>query len=203
MNIQLAIAVDIPHGDAFVFILVELLHAPLELRFTLCLGGSPEGEDEKEKNNICQPHVPNIEGPRSELGKRSMKRAWSNTAMDPPSGPSFLRLADAFIVTNRDGDGLWNAMKILVSALSITLVLSQALSAAENESFAKLFKLSNFETNGNWMEEKRNVLHLKPREGETGWKRYGAYLWFPNNIRICLPFDLKSGKAGTRGSISA
>ena len=91
-------------------------------------------------------------------------------------------------------------MKILVSALSITLVLSQALSAAENEPFAKLFKLSNFETNGNWMEEKRNVLHLKPREGETGWKRYGAYLWFPEQYQdfVCR-FDFKVGKGGNSG----
>ncbi|MDG2169192.1 MAG: DUF1080 domain-containing protein [Opitutales bacterium] len=91
-------------------------------------------------------------------------------------------------------------MKNLVSTLSITLLLSLTLSAAEKEPFAKLFKRSDFETKGNWMEEGKSVLHLKPREGESGWKRYDAYLWFPEQYQdfVCQ-FDFKLGEGGNSG----
>ena len=61
-DVQLAIAVDVAHGNAFVVVPEELLHAPLELRFALWLGGSAEGEGENEQDEICKFHVRNIEG---------------------------------------------------------------------------------------------------------------------------------------------
>ena len=50
-----------------------------------------------------------------------------------------------------------------------------------------------------WRKE-RDVLHLKPREGETGWKRYDAYLWFPEQYQdfVCR-FDFKLGEGGNSG----
>jgi len=98
-------------------------------------------------------------------------------------------------------------VKTILPALFISLALSLAICSAEETNasekptpFTKLFKLSDFETKGNWMEEGRDVLHLKPREGETGWKRYDAYLWFPEQYQdfVCR-FDFKLGDGGNSG----
>ena len=37
--------------------------------------------------------------------------------------------------------------------------------------------LTGWKTTGNWFTEPGGVLAIKPRPGETGWKRYDAYLW--------------------------
>ena len=80
-------------------------------------------------------------------------------------------------------------MRTLLPALFISLALPLTICSAEETNasekptpFTKLFKLSDFETEGNWMEEGKDVLHLKPREGETGWKRYDAdYLLYTSD----------------------
>lgn len=96
-----------------------------------------------------------------------------------------------------------NALSALLIVLTITPFLHSAEEsnqAEEHSPFTKLFKRSDFETNGNWVEEEKNVLHLKPREGETGWKRYDAYLWFPEQYQdfVCR-FDFKLGEGGNSG----
>lgn len=56
--------------------------------------------------------------------------------------------------------------------------LSGAVLAADG--FVELLNgkdLSGFKTTGNWVYEDDGSLALKPREGESGWQRYGAYLW--------------------------
>ncbi|MFT6180534.1 MAG: hypothetical protein ACJAQT_005347 [Akkermansiaceae bacterium] len=45
--------------------------------------------------------------------------------------------------------------------------------------FVEMFNgkdLTGWKTNGNWVVEKDNVITLKPRDGESGWKRYADYL---------------------------
>lgn len=66
---------------------------------------------------------------------------------------------------------------------SVTLVLSFLLlsfaSVGLSEELEPLFNgkdLKGLQTTGNWTVND-GVLHLVPREGEKGWKRYGAYLW--------------------------
>jgi hypothetical protein len=47
-------------------------------------------------------------------------------------------------------------------------------------SFVSLYNgrdLKGWVTSGNWIAEEGDVLLIKPREGEQGWQRYGAYLW--------------------------
>jgi hypothetical protein len=49
----------------------------------------------------------------------------------------------------------------------------------EDSDFVEMFNgkdLSGWKTNGNWVVEKDNVITLKPRPGESGWKRYSDYL---------------------------
>jgi hypothetical protein len=48
------------------------------------------------------------------------------------------------------------------------------------DSFVSLYNgrdLKGWVTSGNWIAEEGDVLLIKPREGEQGWQRYGAYLW--------------------------
>ena len=104
-------------------------------------------------------------------------------------------------------------MKTFLITLLVALALAPALHAAENEKKSRSrqagkterrirnsIKLTDFETKGNWTEKEGGVLHLKPREGETGWKRYDAYLWFPEQYRdfVCQ-FEFKLGKGGNSG----
>jgi hypothetical protein len=101
-------------------------------------------------------------------------------------------------------------MKTLLIILFVVLTLTSALHAAGNEKkskqpgkrtpYTKLNKLTDFDTKGNWTEKEGGSLHLKPREGESGWKRYDAYLWFPEQYQdfVCQ-FEFKLGKDGNSG----
>ena len=72
-----------------------------------------------------------------------------------------------------------------VFALPLALCSAEESKTSENPiPFTKLFKLSDFETKGNWMEEGRDVLHLKPRE------QYQDF--------VCR-FDFKLGEGGNSG----
>lgn len=54
-----------------------------------------------------------------------------------------------------------NALSALLIVLTITPFLHSAEEsnqAEEHSPFTKLFKRSDFETNGNWVEEEKNVL---------------------------------------------
>ena len=51
--------------------------------------------------------------------------------------------------------------------------------ASDDSSFKPMFNgkdLTGWQTTGNWIVEEGGIVTLKPREGETGWQRYSAYL---------------------------
>lgn len=60
--------------------------------------------------------------------------------------------------------------------------------------------LAGFVTAGNWVYEEDGSLALKPREGESGWQRYDAYLWVKKpyaNFVLDLEFKyLPKGNSG-------
>jgi len=60
--------------------------------------------------------------------------------------------------------------------------------------------LRNFTTKGNWKVDDQGVLSIVPREGETGWKRFDAYLYTKEqytHFRIALEFKLPArGNSG-------
>ena len=70
-------------------------------------------------------------------------------------------------------------IKLIVLNCAALSVLSLTAPAADDDGYTTLTgkDLSNFKTEGNWKVEDGGVLHLVPREGEKGWKRYGSYLW--------------------------
>jgi len=58
----------------------------------------------------------------------------------------------------------------------------------------------HFETTGNWSLDADGVVQLRPREGETDWKRYGDYLWLKNEYTdFQCEFEYKHEKAGNSG----
>jgi len=72
------------------------------------------------------------------------------------------------------------------------------------EEFVDLFAggdlKTHFETTGNWTLGEDGVAHLQPREGETDWKRYDAYLWLKKPYKdFECQFEYKHEKGGNSG----
>jgi hypothetical protein len=66
-------------------------------------------------------------------------------------------------------------LRILIAASLFTLPAH----SEETDGFVNLFNgkdLTGWKTTGNWIIEADNILTLKPREGETGWKRFNDYI---------------------------
>ena len=88
-------------------------------------------------------------------------------------------------------------------ALIILATLSvPALAAEKCDGFTCLFNgkdLSGWTTTGNWLVED-GVLAIKPRPGEKGWQRYGAYLWAEKQYGdFILDLEFKIPEGGNSG----
>ncbi len=60
--------------------------------------------------------------------------------------------------------------------------------------------LARFKTAGNWVYEEDGSLALKPRKGESGWKRYDAYLWIEKPYAdFVLELEFKYQPKGNSG----
>jgi hypothetical protein len=58
----------------------------------------------------------------------------------------------------------------------------------------------NWATTGNWVLTDDGVVALTPRPGETGWTRYGAYLWLKKEFKnFEADFEYKVEKGGNSG----
>lgn len=84
--------------------------------------------------------------------------------------------------------------------LTFVTGLSIMLLSTEGVAQQSLNDLSKWETNGNWIQEEDNVLTIKPRPGEEGWKRFDDYLWskkqygdFALELEYKIPEDGNSG----------
>ncbi|MEM1294874.1 MAG: DUF1080 domain-containing protein [Verrucomicrobiota bacterium] len=87
-------------------------------------------------------------------------------------------------------------------ALFVSLVSVHA-EAADAEGFTIIYDgkdLSKIKTEGNWMIQEDGSLHLEPRPGEEGWKRYGSYIWLKEDYAdFVFDFEFKYGKGGNSG----
>jgi hypothetical protein len=66
---------------------------------------------------------------------------------------------------------------LIRTLFALAVSLAPALAAADG--FVDMFNgkdLAGWKTTGNWLVEDGNVITLKPRQGESGWQRYDAYL---------------------------
>jgi hypothetical protein len=55
-------------------------------------------------------------------------------------------------------------------------------------------------TKGNWQIDKKGVVQLEPRKGESGWQRYDMYLWAKQKYtNFEADFEYKVAKGGNSG----
>lgn len=75
--------------------------------------------------------------------------------------------------------------------------------AADAPGFVPLFNgkdLTGWQTKGNWVYEPDGSVTLKPRAGETGWKRFDAYLFTAKKYRdFVLDLEFKIEPTGNSG----
>lgn len=90
----------------------------------------------------------------------------------------------------------------LSNLILLTFVTGLFIMLLSTEGVAQqsLNDLSKWETNGNWIQEENNVLVIKPRPGEEGWRRFDDYLWskkqygdFALELEYKIPEDGNSG----------
>ena len=90
----------------------------------------------------------------------------------------------------------------LSNLILLTFVTGLFIMLLSTEGVAQqsLNDLSKWETNGNWIQEEDNVLVIKPRPGEEGWRRFDDYLWskkqygdFALELEYKIPEDGNSG----------
>jgi hypothetical protein len=89
-------------------------------------------------------------------------------------------------------------MTRLISALAVLI-----LPAAAAEEFVEMFNgkdLAGWRTTGNWVVEEGNVIALKPRPGESGWKRFNDYITTARKYGdFILDLEFKFDKGGNSG----
>ena len=95
-------------------------------------------------------------------------------------------------------------MKRIAMLLSATVILSAvAARAAEDDGFVDLLApgdLSRFTTEGNWAVQEDGTVKLEPRPGESGWTRYGSYLWLDEQYAdFVFQLDFKLPPRGNSG----
>ncbi len=94
-------------------------------------------------------------------------------------------------------------MKTLLLAFLSFVTSAALLSAEDTEGFVTIYDgtdLSKIKTEGNWQIQDDGSLHLTPREGESGWKRYGSYIWLQEDYAdFVFDFEFKYGEGGNSG----
>ena len=95
-------------------------------------------------------------------------------------------------------------MKRVAMLLSATVILSAVTArAAEDDGFVDLLApgdLSRFTTEGNWAVQEDGTVKLEPRPGESGWTRYGSYLWLDEQYAdFVFQLDFKLPPRGNSG----
>ena len=103
-------------------------------------------------------------------------------------------------------------MKYLTPALALLALVAQPLLADQSSkehpadgdtSFTTIYDgkdLSKIKTEGNWKIQDDGSLHLTPRPGESGWTRYGSYIWLKDDYAdFVFDFEYKHEKGGNSG----
>jgi len=92
--------------------------------------------------------------------------------------------------------------RFLMVGLGLCLGVCRIAAAGEGE-FETIYDgsdLSRIETEGNWQIQEDGSLYLEPREGESGWKRYGSYLWIDGEyVDFVFDFEFKYEEGGNSG----
>ena len=92
----------------------------------------------------------------------------------------------------------------LGSVLALFILVAAGYAAKDaDKGFVEMFNgkdLTGWQTTGNWVVEEGNVVTLKPRPGESGWRRFNAYLATERAYGdFILDLEFKFNKAGNSG----
>lgn len=105
-------------------------------------------------------------------------------------------------------DMIISRLALVAALLSATAVVAKDSDSKKHPTagapgFETIFDgkdLSKIETTGNWEIQDDGSLHLTPREGEKGWKRYSSYLWLKDDYEnFTFDFEFKYTKGGNSG----
>jgi hypothetical protein len=87
--------------------------------------------------------------------------------------------------------------------LFVVCIFTYPAHSEETDGFVNLFNgkdLTGWKTTGNWVIEADNILTLKPRKGEEGWKRFDAYIMTEKLYGdFILDLDFKFEPTGNSG----
>jgi hypothetical protein len=97
--------------------------------------------------------------------------------------------------------------KLIIVLVLMVMVLGAGGCGVPGEKTGDGFKpmfngkdLTGWKTTGNWVVEEGNVIALKPRPGEWGWQRYGAYLTTDRKYKdFIIDLEFKFKKRGNSG----
>ena len=90
---------------------------------------------------------------------------------------------------------------VWMTAFLMMGLLAATEAKAADDGFVSLVdaELSAWETEGNWT-VKDGVISITPRPGESGWKRYGSYLWLKQSQKdFVLSLEFKLPPKGNSG----
>ncbi len=95
-------------------------------------------------------------------------------------------------------------MRICMLFLCGALLLCSPVQAESKDQWVDLLPNNQLDkhwtTTGNWSINDEGVVTLEPRPGESGWKRYDAYLWLNDQARnFEVKFDYKTQPKGNSG----
>jgi len=95
------------------------------------------------------------------------------------------------------------AIPLVAASLILLAATSSSLAEEPKKSFTTIYDgkdLSKLKTEGNWKIQDDGSLLLEPRDGESGWKRYGSYLWLTEEYEdFTIDFEYKHAKGGNSG----
>jgi hypothetical protein len=99
---------------------------------------------------------------------------------------------------------LFRSIPRINAIAALSLVLAGGLAAEEPaDGFVEMFNgkdLTGWQTTGNWVIGENNVLTLKPRPGESGWKRFNDYIATGKQYGdFILDLEFKFDKGGNSG----
>ena len=89
--------------------------------------------------------------------------------------------------------------QIAIAFVCILVALDAQAEDGKGKELLKGDLKENWTTEGNWKLED-GVVALTPRQGESGWTRYGSYLWLNGEYKdFEISFDYKVQKGGNSG----
>lgn len=96
---------------------------------------------------------------------------------------------------------LWTRIGLAIGVLAMYSPPTSSAATADEVVLVEEGRLTDqWETKGNWIVGRDGVVRLQPRPGESGWRRFDAYLWSTKKFSdFEIKFDYMVEPAGNSG----